>query len=251
MTMEPTAMEREHWDRRYADAELLWPEEANRFLVQEAAGLPPGRALDVGTGEGRNAIWLAARGWRVTATDFSAVALDKARRIAAARGVDVEWIEADLRAYTPPSHAFDLVLVMYMHPLPPERRTLVRTAAGALADGGTLLVVGHDRTNLAQGIGGPQDPDRLFSPDDIVGDLAGIDDLHVVRAERVLRPVTTEKGERNAIDALVRIERQARSPIFEDSCVVTQSVRGGVDVRVAVEPTALASPPLQRSGVAT
>jgi len=200
-------MEREHWDRRYAEAELVWSADANRFVVQEAADLTPGRALDLGAGEGRNAIWLGAQGWRVTAVDFSAVALVKARGLAGERGVDVNWIEADLRRYTPQREAFDLVLVMYMHPLPPERRSLVRMAESALAPGGTLLVVGHDRTNLTEGVGGPQDLDRLFGPEDIVADLAGVEGLRTIRAERVLRSVQTDEGERTAIDALVRVQR--------------------------------------------
>lgn len=210
MNVDVAATEREHWDRRYADAELLWSEEANRFLVEEAESLSPGGALDLGAGEGRNAIWLAARGWEVTAVDFSSVALEKARRLAAARGVTVEWIEADLRTYTPAANAFDLVLIMYMHPPAAQRAALMHLAAGALAIGGTLLVVGHDRSNLEHGVGGPQDPDRLFSPDDVAADLEDVADLRVVRAERVLRPVTTDAGERTAVDALVRLERQRR-----------------------------------------
>jgi len=89
-------MDREAWNQRYADAELVWSAEANGFLVQEVADLPPGRALDLGAGEGRNAIWLGERGWRVTAVDFSGVGLQKARRLAEARGVEVNWIEANL-----------------------------------------------------------------------------------------------------------------------------------------------------------
>ena len=217
MNPDVAATEREHWDRRYADAELLWSEDANRFLVLEADALSPGRALDLGAGEGRNAMWLAARGWRVTAVDFSSAALEKARRLAAERGLTVEWIDADLRTYAPPTRSLDLVLVMYMHPRPAERRALMHLAAGALAAGGTLLVVGHDRTNLEHGVGGPQDPERLFSPEDILGDLADIDDLRVVRAERVLRPVTTDVGERNAVDALVSIERQKEATIAAET----------------------------------
>lgn len=207
MSTDHEAMEREQWDRRYAGADLVWPVDANRFVVRETADLTPRRALDLGTGEGRNAIWLAERGWHVTAVDFSAVALEKGRRLAGERGVDVEWIEADLRSYMPEREVFGLVLVMYMHPLAPERRSLVRMAASALAAGGTLLVVGHDRTNLTQGVGGPQDVDRLFGPEDIVADLAGVDRLRTIRAERVLRPVHTDDGERTAIDALVRVKR--------------------------------------------
>jgi SAM-dependent methyltransferase len=94
-------MEREDWDRRYRGTELVWTAQPNRFLVQELRGLPPGRALDLGSGEGRNAVWLAEGGWKVTAVDFSPVALDKARRLAQARGVTVDWVLADLRDYEP------------------------------------------------------------------------------------------------------------------------------------------------------
>jgi hypothetical protein len=86
---------------------------------------------------------------------------------------------------------------------------VVRRAADAVAAGGTLLVVGHDRSNLEEGYGGPQDPTILFSPDDITEDLADIEELHVVRADRVMRPVMTDDGERKAIDALVRAERRS------------------------------------------
>jgi SAM-dependent methyltransferase len=200
-------MDREAWNQRYADTELVWSAEANRFLVQEVADLPPGRALDLGAGEGRNAIWLAERGWRVTAVDFSGVGLQKARRLAEGRGVEVNWIEADLRSYSPARGAFDLVVLVYIHLPGEERRALVRRAADAVAAGGALLVLGHDRSNIEEGYGGPQDPTILFSPDDISDDLAGIEELRVVRADRVMRPVMTDDGERNAIDALVRAER--------------------------------------------
>ncbi|MHB8489325.1 MAG: class I SAM-dependent methyltransferase [Candidatus Dormibacteria bacterium] len=203
------ASDREAWNRRYADADLVWSAQANRFLVEEVSDLPPGRALDLGAGEGRNAIWLAERGWRVTAVDFSDVGLKKARRLAEARGVEVDWIEADLRSYSPAQRAFDLVVLVYIHLPGDERRALVRRAADAVAAGGTLLVVGHDRSNLEEGWGGPQDPTILFSPDDITHDLTGIEGLHVVRADRVTRPVMTDDGERNAIDALVRAARRS------------------------------------------
>lgn len=202
-------MDREAWNQRYADAELVWSAEANRFLVDEVADLAPGRALDLGAGEGRNAIWLAERGWRVTAVDFSGIGLQKARRLAETRGVEVNWTEADLRSYQPAQRAFDLVVLVYIHLPGEERRALVRRAADAVAAGGTLLVVGHDRSNLEEGYGGPQDPAILFSPDDISDDLAGIEELRVVRAHRVMRPVMTDDGERHAIDALVRAERRS------------------------------------------
>ncbi len=202
-------MNREAWNQRYADAELVWSAEANRFLVEEVTNLTPGRALDLGAGEGRNSIWLAGRRWRVTAVDFSIIGLQKARGLAEARGVEVNWIEADLLSYIPARGLFDLVVLIYIHLPGDERRAVVRRAADAVAAGGTLLVIGHDRSNLHDGFGGPQDPTILFSPEDITSDLAGIEELRVVRAERVMRPVMTDDGERNAIDALVRAERRS------------------------------------------
>lgn len=112
------------WDQRYSGPDLVWGEAPNRFVAEELAALPPGRAIDLGTGEGRNAIWLAERGWRVTAVDFSAAGLAQAARLAADRGVSVDWVQAD------------------------------------------LLVIGHDRDNIARAHGGPQDPDRALHPRD-------------------------------------------------------------------------------------
>lgn len=192
------------WDERYAATPLLWGAEANRWLIAEAADLPPGRALDLAAGEGRNAVWLAARGWTVTAVDFSATALDKGRRRAEALDVAVEWVQADLLAWTPPPRAFDLVVVAYLQLPPAQRRRVHRAAAGAVAEGGTLLVVAHDITNLTDGVGGPSDPTVLFGPEDVVADLAEAAHLHVERAERVRRPVATETGPAEAIDVLVR-----------------------------------------------
>ena len=228
-------MDREAWNQRYADAELVWSAEANRFLVQEVAALRPGRALDLGAGEGRNAIWLSERGWRVTAVDFSNIGLQKARRLAEARGVEVDWTEADLRSYSPARRAFDLVVLVYIHLPGEERRALVRRAADAVAAGGTLIVIGHDRSNIEEGYGGPQDPAILFSPDDISDDLAGIEGLRVVRADRVMRPVMTDDGERNAIDALVRAERRTtRRRCTEISRMSTTDAFGfSVDVPIA------------------
>jgi 2-polyprenyl-3-methyl-5-hydroxy-6-metoxy-1,4-benzoquinol methylase len=94
-------MDSEDWDQRYAGRELVWTAEANRFLVQEVDGMAPGRALDLACGEGRNAVWLAERGWQVTGVDFSEVGLEKARQFADSRGVPAEWIAADLLDYRP------------------------------------------------------------------------------------------------------------------------------------------------------
>jgi len=196
-------MDREAWNRRYAGSELVWTAQPNRFLVAEASGLRPGRALDLACGEGRNAVWLAEQGWQVTGVDFSEVALDKARDLAAARGVEAEWEQADLLAYQPAPRAFDLVLVFYLQLPAAQRRTIVRAAADAVAPGATLLLVAHDRSNLEHGHGGPQQPAVLYTAGEVVADLDG-SGLEIERAERVERPVQTPDGERIALDALVR-----------------------------------------------
>ncbi|MGZ4319724.1 MAG: class I SAM-dependent methyltransferase [Gaiellaceae bacterium] len=199
-------MEREDWNRRYAGRELVWTAEPNRFLVAEVAELRPGRALDLACGEGRNAVWLAAQGWQVTAVDFSDVALEKARLLAGERGVDAHWLTADLLDYRPAPRAFELVIVFYLQMPEAERRAVVRAAAEAVAPGGTFLLVAHDSANLEHGYGGPTEPAVLYTARDVVADLDG---LRVERAERVERSVQTPDGERIALDALVRALRPA------------------------------------------
>jgi SAM-dependent methyltransferase len=196
----------EEWDRRYAGRDLLWSARPNRFLVSETADLPPARALDVACGEGRNAVWLAERGWRVTGVDFSGVALEKARRLAAARDVHVTWLQEDLLEYRVEPPAFDLVAVFYLQLPAAERRLVLRTAAGVVASGGLLLVVAHDSANLEHGYGGPQDPSVLYDAADVVLDLDGTG-LVVERADSVERSVETPEGERTALDVLVRAGR--------------------------------------------
>ena len=195
-------MQREDWDRRYAAVENLWSAKPNRFLAAEVADLEPGRALDLACGEGQNAIWLATRGWTVTAVDYSEVAIEKARGRAARDSVVVGFRCADLVEYEPEPAAFDLVVVLYLHIPADERRGVLERAAAALAPGGTFVLVGHDLLNLTEGVGGPSDPNLLSTPDEIASELPG---LEVEKAERILRDVDGE--ERDAIDMLVRARR--------------------------------------------
>ena len=195
----------EDWNRRYAAAERIHSTAApNRFLVAEVADLAPARALDLACGAGRNAVWLAERGWRVTAVDFSGVALAMARDLASAHGVQVDWIEADVVTWIPPARAHDLVCVLYLQLPAPERRAALRHAVDALRPDGTLLVVGHDLLNLSEGWGGPTQADVLFTPEDIAGEIGG---LQIERAERARRPVEDGGALHEAIDALVRARR--------------------------------------------
>ena len=204
-------MDSHGWDRRYTGRELVWTSEPNRFLVQEADGLAPGRALDLACGEGRNAIWLAERGWQATGVDFSKVGLEKARQLEDARGVHPEWITADLRDYRPDPGSFQLVIVFYLQVPAAERTPILKTAATAVALGGKFLLVGHDASNIAEGYGGPQDPAVLYTAEDVTRDLQGTG-LRIERAERVERPVQTPEGERIALDALVRASRPYGEP---------------------------------------
>lgn len=200
-------MEPADWDRRYETSELVRSATPNRFLVAEVEGLEPGDALDVGCGEGRNSVWLARQGWRVTGVDFSEVGLAKARRLAAEHGVEVEWVRADVRSHRPPAAAYDLIVELYLHLPADERRAVHAAMATGLRPGGVLLVVGHDVVNLTDGYGGPRDPSVLFTADDVAADVAGL--LAVERAERVERVVSADDGERRAYDALVRAVRRS------------------------------------------
>jgi SAM-dependent methyltransferase len=193
------------WDERYRSADLIWGIAPNRWVEQEVADLAPRRALDLACGEGRNALWLAARGWQVTAVDFSPVAIEKARTLQAGTGATVDWVCADVLAYRSPDEV-DLALLCYLQLPADPRRAVVRAAAEALAPGGVLLVIGHDTENLQHGWGGPQDPAVLFTAADVAADLEGTG-LHVERADAVRRPVPD--ADRPAIDALLRATRPA------------------------------------------
>ena len=197
-------MKRDHWDRKYAETQQLWALAPNRSFAAEVADLPPGRALDLACGEGRHAVWLAERGWEVTAVDFSDVAIARARARAAREQVEVDFRCVDLLDFVPERGAFDLVLVLFLQIPGDERRLVLSRATAAIAPGGTFVLVGHDLENLDKGFGGPSDPDVLYTPEDIVDEISG---LEVEKAEQVLRRV--DGADRPAIDALVRARRPA------------------------------------------
>jgi 2-polyprenyl-3-methyl-5-hydroxy-6-metoxy-1,4-benzoquinol methylase len=173
-------MDAQDWDARYRDADLVWSAEPNVFVAQEVADLPAGHALDLAAGEGRNAIWLAGRGWDVEAVEFSEVAIEKGHALAERAGVEVTWTLADLtdRPALPPA---DLVLVVYLHLPPPHGDQVLHHAAGLVRPGGTLLVVGHARRNLDEGHGGPPDPAVLQEPEQVASVLASAG-LRIVQA---------------------------------------------------------------------
>ena len=195
-------MKRDAWNQRYAGTELVWTAQPNRFLVAETEDIAPGRALDLACGEGRNAVWLARRGWEVTGVDFAGVGLEKARRLSEEAGVEAEWVESDLLDYRPPAGESDLVILFYLQVPADDRRAILRSAASAVAPGGTLLLVGHDASNLEHGHGGPQDPGVLYTAEDVALDLEGTG-VEIERGGVVQRPVDSAV----ALDVLVRARR--------------------------------------------
>ncbi|MFV9457227.1 class I SAM-dependent methyltransferase [Rhodococcus sp. NM-2] len=192
------------WDERYSQSDLVWGAPPNAVVVERVTSLPRGRALDLACGEGRNAHWLATRGWEVTGLDYSAVAVDKARRVAAEAPRSVrerlDYRVADVTD-TDVGGEYDLVLMIYLHLAPEERLQVVNRAISALKPDGILMILGHDAVNLSQGVGGPQDAEILYTPDDLVNAFGG--QLSVDVAERRFRE--TDAG--TAIDALVVAHR--------------------------------------------
>ncbi|WP_327413955.1 class I SAM-dependent methyltransferase [Streptomyces sp. NBC_01233] len=167
----PREGDAEFWDERYSESARIWSGNPNAALVREVQDLSPGRALDLGCGEGADAVWLARRGWRVTGTDISTVALGRAAEHAAEAGVGglVEWQRHDFTESFPDGE-FDLVSACFLHNYGDfPRARVLRTAAAAVAPGGVLLVVGH--------AGGPSwDPDRhaeidFPTPDEVLAQL--------------------------------------------------------------------------------
>jgi SAM-dependent methyltransferase len=206
-------MDRDAWNERYRDADLVWGSDANCFVEQTlGAREAAGRALDLACGEGRNAIWLAQRGWRVTAVDYSDVAIERARKLAASAGIEVEWVWENVTSYAPDPEAFALVVISYLQVGRAERRRALTRAAQALLPGGELFMIGHALRNLTEGTGGPQDPLLLWDPDEIADELRAAG-LRVERCQEVVRTVSAETGEQQAIDVLA----DARRPIARNS----------------------------------
>ena len=186
----------EAWNERYATRGMVWGTDPNRFLADYATGLTPRRVLDLGCGQGRNAVWLATQGHRVTGIDLSPVAIEQARRMAADRTVDALFEVANVvEDWMPPPGAFDLVVLSYLQLPPHDRRVAHAKAAEAVAPGGTLWLIAHHSDNITDGVGGPPYPEVLFDERALADDFS---DLDLLRNEKVYRDV--EGG-----DGLVRV----------------------------------------------
>lgn len=179
-----TGHDRASWEERYQAAPALWSGQVNPSLVAETAGLNPGRALDVGCGEGGDVLWLAAHGWEATGLDWSQVALDRAEQHAAAAGLTerVAWVRGDVESWQPPAAAFDLVAAHFLQPTGPQRGPLLARLAQAVAAGGTLLWVGHPYDDERAAAWGA---DRFAAATEVAADLDPAQWEIVVAARRV------------------------------------------------------------------
>lgn len=167
---QPTEYDQAYWDTFYNERPAIWSGQPNPQLVAEVAALTPGSALDVGSGEGADAIWLARRGWTVTAVDISEVALTRGAAIAAAdeeSAARITWDRQDLLRWAPPESSFDLISAQFMHLPKDEREPLFARLAAAVAPGGTLLIVGHHPTDMESGAHRPPRPDLFYTAEEI------------------------------------------------------------------------------------
>ena len=191
--------ERDLWNNRYRQDNLAWGAAPNQFVAERLGGLPPSRVLDLGCGQGRNAIWLAARGHEVTGVDVSDVAIARAEELAAQAGVTVSFIAADVRIWDAEPESFDLVLLAYAQAPPPVRVALHQKAARALSPGGRVFLIAHHRRNLDEGIGGPPMPEVLFTEADLAADFS---EFEIEENTAVLRRVDRQNTTGDAVDLL-------------------------------------------------
>lgn len=199
-------MEAKDWDERYAASGQVWTSDPNPWVEEVVGRLAPGRALDVAAGEGRHALWLVRLGWTVDAADFSAVAVERLRELAAEvlTPEEQDRLRATVADATDPvevdGEGYDLVLLAYLQ-LPEEPwEAALANAVAAARPGGRVVVVLHARRNLAEGTGGPQDPAVLRDPEHVVAEAARLP-VEVERDELRERPVA--EAPRPALDTLV------------------------------------------------
>lgn len=195
----------DRWKQRFAKEGYLFGETPNHFLATHAAVLPPGRALCVADGEGRNGVWLAEQGWQVVSLDFSDVAQRKAADLAARRGVTLDLVQADVHAWEYPSSAFDLVVDIFSQfSTPPDRVRKWAGMAAALRPGGHLILQGYTPDQLRHGTGGPKDPAHLYTEDLLRSAFSGWEILLLEEVETFLDEGTGHSGPSAVIGMVAR-----------------------------------------------
>lgn len=171
---------------------MVWGTEPNRYVADFASGLGPRRVLDLGCGQGRNAVWLALQGHEVTGLDLSDTAIEQADALAAEAGVEVDFRSIDVvREWQPEPASFDLVVLSYLQLPADTRRVAHAKAVRALAPGGTVFLIAHHADNLEHGVGGPPYPEVLFDEADLAADFA---ELEIATNEKVFRDVVGDDG---------------------------------------------------------
>ena len=204
-------MDARDWDERYAAHELVWSTEPNQFVAELVGALAPGSAIDVAAGEGRNALWMVERGWSVTAADYSAVAIERARALAdrrlGARAARLTTVVADATLPLPGGPAaYDLALFSYLQLPASMLRDALMGGIDAVRPGGHLIVIGHAGRNLEHGHAGPSHRAVLYDPDEVTTAVAEAP-VEVESAEIRVRRVETEQGPREALDTVVVLGR--------------------------------------------
>ena len=192
------------WDERFARPGFAYGDAPNDFLVEALPRLPRGRALSLGEGEGRNAIFLARNGFEVTAVDASVVGLAKARARAEAAGVSLTTVHADLAAWRPARDHFDVVVAVFCHLPPALRRDVHRAALAALRPGGAVVIEAYTPAQLAHGTGGPKDPSLLYTLDALREDLAGASFEVAIERTREIHEGALHDGMSAVVQVLAR-----------------------------------------------
>ena len=195
------------WEERYQSRRHIWSGNPNPTLVTEATPLPPGTALDVGCGEGADAIWLAARGWTVTGIDLSPTALARAAEHGRERGFDITWRHVDLTREALDPTTYDLVTAHFLHLPRKARRAVFADVVAAVASGGTLLIVGHDPSDIGTTMPRHNLAEMGWTAAEIVESLD--EDWTIEVAEARPRPAIDPEGREITIhDAVVRARRR-------------------------------------------
>lgn len=172
------------WDERYSENDYAYGTQPNDFLVSVAETLPRGKVLCLAGGEGRNAVWLAQRGFDVTVVDASRVGLDKALRLAGTRGVTIDVVTADLADYVIEPSAWDLIVSIFCHLPPSLRREVHRKVVAGLKPGGVFVLEGFTLAQLSLGTGGPSNPELMMDLETLKAELTGLRLSHAREMER-------------------------------------------------------------------
>jgi len=197
---------RAHWDARFAGDEYHFGTAPNVFLARQEKLLRSGMsALCVADGEGRNSVWLARHGIRVTAFDISPVGVEKARRLAREAGVTVDYRIADINGWEWDAATYDLVVVIFIQFLgPAERAAVFDGIARAIAPGGLLVLQGYRPKQVEYGTGGPSAPDNLYTEDLLRAAFGGLEILHLASHDDVLDEGPRHRGMSALIDLVAR-----------------------------------------------